>query len=221
MDCRATESEERTMAAEQADPVALRRRRFLKEHGQYLISILGSILITAAILLAPLVLPIDYAQLGDFGYLGVFLTTLLSSATIVIPSPTLAAAYIGGGFLFPPLVGLLAGVGATLGEMSGYMAGYGGSVLAARSRYYEPVRRFVERYGLLAIFFFALIPNPLFDLAGIAAGTTRIPVWAFLAACGLGKTVRFIGIAYLGRWLGADLLSRVGRFLWLQIGNFL
>ena len=152
------------------------RRSFLKENGQYLISILGSILITAAILLAPLVLPIDYAQLGDFGYLGVFLTTLLSSATIIIPSPTLAAAYIGGRFLFPPLVGLIAGVGATLGEMSGYMAGYGSSALASRSRYYEPVRRFVARYGLLAIFVLALIPNPLFDMAGIAAGLSLIHI---------------------------------------------
>jgi len=209
------------MAAEQANSVVLRWRHFLKENGQYLTSILGSILITAAILLAPLVLPIDYAQLGDFGYLGVFLTTLLSSATIIIPSPTLAAAYIGGSFLFPPLVGMIAGVGATLGEMSGYMAGYGGSVLAARSRYYKPVRRFIERYGLLAIFFFALIPNPLFDLAGIAAGTTRIPIWAFLVACGLGKTFRFIGIAYLGYWIGVAPFSPIGRFLWLQIGNFL
>ena len=181
-------------------------RVFLKANGRYLASILGSVLITAVILLAPLVFPIDYTKLGDFGYLGVFLTTLLSSATIFIPSPTLAAAYIGGGFLFPPLVGLVAGVGATLGEISGYMAGYGGSALASRSRYYEAVRRFVDRYGLLAIFVFAVIPNPLFDMAGLAAGATRIPVWAFLAACFLGKTVRFILIAYLGRW-GGDWFS--------------
>jgi uncharacterized membrane protein YdjX (TVP38/TMEM64 family) len=81
--------------------------------------------------------------------------------------------------------------------------------LAARSRYYEAVRRFIARYGLFAIFIFALIPNPLFDLAGIAAGTTRIPVWAFLLACFLGKTVRFILIAYMGR-LGQSLLPGTG-----------
>lgn len=209
------------MAVEQTGSDTAPRQPFLKEYGRYLTSILGSILITAAILLAPMVFSIDYSRLGEFGYLGVFLTTLLSSATIIIPSPTLAAAYIGGGFLFPPLVGLLAGVGATLGEISGYMAGYGGSALASRSRYYAPVRRFVERYGLLAIFAFALIPNPLFDMAGIAAGTTRIPLWAFLAACGLGKTVRFILIAYLGAWGSAGLLLQIGRLLWPLISHFL
>jgi membrane protein YqaA with SNARE-associated domain len=208
-------------AAESVESASGSGRSFLKESGQYWISILGSILITAAILLAPLVFPIDYARLGDFGYLGVFLTTLLSSATIIIPSPTLAAAYIGGGFLFPPLVGVIAGVGATLGEMSGYLAGYGGSALAARSRYYEPVRRFVDRYGLLAIFVFALIPNPLFDMAGIAAGTTRIPVWAFLTACGLGKTVRFIAIAYLGSWGHTGAFLPMGRALWSLLNHFL
>ena len=190
-------------------PAPPARGGFLKENGRYLASILGSVLITAVVLLVPLIFRVDYARLGNFGYLGVFLTTLLSSATLFFPSPTLAAACIGGVFLFPPLVGLLAGVGATLGELSGYMAGYGGSALAVRSRYYERIRRFVDRYGLFAILVFALIPNPLFDLAGIAAGVTRIPLWAFLVVCFLGKTVRFILIAYLCR-LGYGWFPGIG-----------
>ena len=181
-----------------------RWRVFLKEYGRYLVSILLSVVLTAILLLAPL----DYAALGNLGYLGVFLTTLLSSATVIFPSPTLAAAWIGGGFLFPPLVGLVAGLGATLGEITGYMAGYGGSAVAAKSRYYQPVRRFVDRYGLLAVFLLALIPNPLFDLAGLAAGATRIRLWTFLLACFAGKTIRFILIAQLGRW-GVDWLPRL------------
>lgn len=183
-----------------AEPTAASRAGFLRANGRYLVSILASVLVTAAIVLAPLVLPIDYAKLGNYGYLGVFLTTLLASATVIFPSMSLAGAWIGGAFLFPPLVGLLAGLGATLGELTGYLAGYGGSALVARSRYYQAVQRFVGRYGLFAIFLFALIPNPLFDLAGMAAGATRIRVWAFLLACFLGKAVRFVVIAYLGRW---------------------
>jgi membrane protein YqaA with SNARE-associated domain len=183
---------------------------FLKENARYLISILASMALTAAILLVPLFFPVKYSELGDWGYPGVFLTTLLASATVIFPSPTLVAPLIAGSYLNPLLVGLVAGLGAALGEATGYLVGYGGSALAARSRYYGAIRRSVERFGLLAIFVLAFIPNPLFDLAGIAAGTTRIPYWRFLLACFLGKTVRFILIAYMGRWwpwllLGANL----------------
>ena len=156
--------------------------------------------LTAAVLLIPPLFGVDYSILGNYGYLGVFLTTLLASATVIFPSPTLVAPLVAGAFLPPPLVGLVAGLGAALGEASGYLAGYGSSALAARSRYYEPIARFVRRFGLLAILILAFIPNPLFDLAGIAAGTTRIPYWRFLLACFVGKTLRFILIAYMGRW---------------------
>ena len=172
----------------------------LKENWRYVVSILASLVLTAAILLLPVFFPVRYADLGNWGYPGVFLTTLLSSATVIFPSPTLVAPLIAGSFLNPLLVGLVAGVGAALGEVTGYLIGYGSSVLAARSRYYQAVHRFVERLGLLAVFVLAFIPNPLFDLAGIAAGATRIPYWRFLLVCFLGKTVRFVLIAYMGRW---------------------
>lgn len=173
---------------------------FWRENWRYLVSFLGSVLLTAIALLLPPIFGVNYAALGEYGYLGVFLTTLLASATVIFPSPTLVAPLIAGAFLSPVLVGLVAGLGAALGEASGYLAGYGSSVLAARSRYYRPIARFVQRFGLLAVLIMAFIPNPLFDLAGIAAGTTRIPYWRFLAVCFVGKTLRFILIAYMGRW---------------------
>jgi len=209
--------EDRIAASSPEVPALPPVRKFLKEYGRYLFSILFSIILTAALLL----LPVDYAAIGNLGYIGVFLTTLLSSATVIFPSPTLAAAWIGGSFLFPPLVGLAAGLGASLGEITGYTAGYGGSALASRSRYYAPIQRFVGRYGLVAIFVFALIPNPLFDVAGLAAGTTRIPLWAFLTACFLGKTVRFIIIAYLGSLKGVGFNFLVGQLLGSQMAAML
>lgn len=184
-------------------------RSFLKENGRYLFSMAASIVLTVLVLAVPPIFGVNYAVLGNYGYLGVFLTTLLSSATVVFPSPTLVAPLIVGAFLAPPLVGLVAGVGAALGEATGYLAGYGSSALAARSRYYEPIRRFVNRFGLLAILVLAFIPNPLFDVAGIAAGSARVPYWRFLLVCFLGKTLRFILIAYMGRWWPWLLLGGV------------
>jgi membrane protein DedA with SNARE-associated domain len=144
------------------------------------------------------------AHLGAYGYLGVFVLTLLASASIVLPSPALGAAALAGKVLNPWLVGLVGGTAAGLGEITGYMAGLGGSALAERSRLYPRVERWVQRWGVLVIFLLAFIPGPVLDLAGIAAGTLRMPVGRFLAACLAGKLLRFIAVAWFGHYLGTN-----------------
>lgn len=158
----------------------------------------GTLLLTGAILLVPLDV---LEQLGDFGYLGVFLLTLFSSASIVLPSPALGAALAGGAVLNPWIVGVLAGIAAGLGESTGYAAGYSGSGLAMRSRFYARVESWVRRWSMLTVFVLAAIPSPLIDLAGIAAGTLRLPFRAYLLACLAGKIVRFVPVAMAGRLL--------------------
>jgi membrane protein DedA with SNARE-associated domain len=44
----------------------------------------------------------------------------------------------------------------------------------------------------------AVIPNPLFDIGGMAAGALRFPVWKFLAAATAGKVIKNIGFALAG-----------------------
>ena len=43
------------------------------------------------------------------------------------------------------------------------------------------------RFGDATVFVMAAIPNPLFDVAGMAAGSLRFPLWRFLLAAFLGK----------------------------------
>lgn len=144
--------------------------------------------------------PRDFvAQLGDYGYLGVFLLTLLASATLVLPSPAVGVAFLAGGTLNPWLVGMISGVAASIGEVTGYIAGLGGSEFAQRSRFYPRIEGYVRRWGILTIFVLAIIPSPIFDLAGIAAGTMRMPFWRYFIACLAGKTLRFLLVAWLGR----------------------
>lgn len=157
----------------------------------------GTVLLTVALLFVPRDL---LARLGNYGYLGVFVLTLLASASIVLPSPALGVAAIAGATLNPWLVGLLGGLAAGLGEVTGYMAGVGGSELAARSRFYPPIERWVQRWGMVTIFVLAFIPGPGLDLAGIAAGTLRMPFAKFMLPCLFGKILRFILVAWLGHW---------------------
>ncbi len=168
-----------------------------KQRRQAVFILIGTLLITVTILL----IPVDMVErLGSLGYLGIFVLTMLSSATIILPSPALGAAMLGGAVLNPWLVGLLAGIAAGLGETTGYMAGYSGSTLAGRSSLYPRIERWVQRRGYLAVFILAAVPSPLIDLAGIAAGTLRMRYRTYILACIIGKTVRFIPVAWLGYW---------------------
>ena len=58
------------------------------------------------------------AQIGAYGYPGVFLISVLASATIVLPAPSLAVVFALGSSLNPVLVGLAAGLGEALGELA-------------------------------------------------------------------------------------------------------
>jgi membrane protein YqaA with SNARE-associated domain len=158
---------------------------------------------TVALTVGLFFIPADFVErLGAYGYLGVVVLTLLSSATIVLPSPALGVVALAGKTLNPWLVGGLGGVAASLGEITGYMVGLGGSSLAARSRLYPRVEHWVRRWGVLTIFVLAVIPSPVFDLAGIAAGTMRMPFRRYFVACLCGKVLRFILVAWVGYYLG-------------------
>jgi len=143
-------------------------------------------------------LPIDYQALGDYGYLGVFVVTLVSTMSLVLPVPYLAAIFVAGTFLNPWIVALVAGVAAALGELTGYALGYSGRTLLPRSRWYRMIRRSMSRYGAGVIFVAAAIPNPFFDAVGMVAGATKMSVWTFLICAFLGKTLRFWLVALLG-----------------------
>ena len=142
-----------------------------------------------------------------YGYPGVFVISLLGNATVILPAPSLAIVSVAGSVLNPYLVGLLAGAGSALGELTGYLAGSSGRAVIQNQERYERMVTWMRRHGLWVILLLSIIPNPLFDLAGIAAGALQIPVHQFLAACWLGKTVKTTLFALGGDALLASLLS--------------
>ena len=179
---------------------------FWRAHRSKAAALLFSIGLTVVIV----VFRYELAALQNYGYLGVFLISLLGNATVILPVPSLAVVFAGGGVLNPLLVGLVAGVGEPIGELTGYLAGYGGSAVVEDSARYARIRSWMQRRGFLTIFLLAVIPNPLFDLAGISAGMLHYPVGKFLLACWLGKTIKAVAVAFVGSvsldfflgWLG-------------------
>ena len=143
----------------------------------------------------------DHIQgLASLGYLGAFLATLASSATILVPIPGIALVFVLGNIWNPLAIGLVSGLGSGLGELTGYAAGYSGRELFQGNRLYSRISSWMERRAAVLIFVFAFVPNPVFDIVGFAAGALRYPVSKFLFFCLLGKTARCILVAYAGRW---------------------
>jgi membrane protein DedA with SNARE-associated domain len=147
-------------------------------------------------------------QLGRYGYPGIFLVNLLANATLILPVPGVMVTSAFGAVLHPLWVGLAAGTGAALGELSGFLAGFsGGRAVLERIEGHQRVEALFKRYGGGIIFLLALIPNPAFDLAGITAGALGMPLWRFLLYCWLGKVGKMLVFAYSGATL----------FEWLKI----
>ena len=139
-----------------------------------------------------------FAQWAAVGYSGIFVVSLLGNATIILPAPSLALVFAMGGALTPVWVGLVAGVGEALGELTGYVAGFGGRAVIENQRGYERLKAWMERRGGITIFVLSAIPNPFFDLAGIVAGTLGYSPWRFLLFCWLGKTIKTTAVAFAG-----------------------
>jgi uncharacterized membrane protein YdjX (TVP38/TMEM64 family) len=181
----------------------------MSERARRIIALLLAVGISAGVL----IFREDLAGLAAYGYSGIFLITLLSSATVALPVPGLALVFAAGAGFNPWLIGLAAGIGAGLGEITGYLVGYGGRGTVENRPNYGRIRRWMEHYGAWVIFAMAAVPNPVFDIAGITAGIMRIPVGLFLLAASAGNIIKATVVALAGAG-AAELISPLIR-TWL------
>ena len=144
------------------------------------------------------------AKYWGLKYLAVFVISLAASATLIIPIPGLAITSLIGAVSIGPWdplwIGVASGLGASFGETTGYLLGYSGRMAIPDTKNYERVVGWMKKWGDLTIFGLALIPNPLFDVAGIAAGILKYPLWKFFVVGALGRLPKHILFAYLGYW---------------------
>ena len=143
----------------------------------------------------------DHVQdFAVYGYPGIFLVMLLANATVIIPAPGVAVVFAMGNIFNPFWVALAAGTGGAIGELSGYLAGFSGQALVENTQAYNRVAPWVQKYGVWAILALSAFPNPFFDLAGIAAGVAKIPVWKFLLFCWIGQIIKMALFAFAGAY---------------------
>lgn len=158
----------------------------------------------------------------QFGYLGIFLISLIGAVSIVYPVPYTIVILLMGGILNPFFVAIAGGFGSAIGELFGYAMGYYGRALVSeeRQRKMNYMVKVFDRYGPLAIFAFALTPLPD-DLLFIPLGIMRYKLIKAFIPCLLGKLSMCFILAYGGQlfkgvieiifgeggWLGAILTT--------------
>jgi uncharacterized membrane protein YdjX (TVP38/TMEM64 family) len=92
----------------------------------------------------------------------------------------------------------VAGAGAALGELTGYLAGFSSQPAVEKINIYQRMVDWLKKYGPLAILSLSIIPNPFFDLTGAAAGALKMPVKKFLLWTWIGETIKMLMFAYAG-----------------------
>ena len=93
------------------------------------------------------------------GYLGVALTALIASGSMVLPVPALATVCAASTFLVPLNVGLVDGGAETIGGSTGYFLGYSGGGVGGERRVSQRLGAWMRRRGWLLLFLLAFIPN--------------------------------------------------------------
>jgi len=167
--------------------------------------LIGVLLLLTGFAIAFFYFSANIESLKSYGYAGLFLINVIGAASILLPSPA-AASVIGGGallqdFLGVPAfiwVGLVAGLGEAIGEFSGYAAGYGGRLIIQERPAYARIHAWMDKRGFITMFLMSTIPNPVFDVAGLAAGAVQMPLRSFFFSVLGGKVIKNTWLAAAG-----------------------
>lgn len=134
-------------------------------------------------------------------YLIVFGTQLGANLTILLPVPVAVSVMIAAATKWnPALIALSGSIGGTLGELSGYYAGYLGKkmAIAENTPGYSRIEGWIQRYGMWAIAFLAFQPIIPFDIGGLVAGVAKMPLHKFLLALLVGKFPKYLILTLAG-----------------------
>ena len=165
-------------------------------------------------------------HLASFGLVGVLVVSFIAGSTfsitaipvpywlLVFTLPSLIADQWG--ILAPVWVGLIAGLGASIGQFITFMIGYGGRTISERitskfsSRFYDRAIGVAERHGSLAVFIMSLIPNPIHLPMSIAIATLKYPPYKFFIFSFLGTGLKSLILAFCGYYGLNSLFSWMG-----------
>ncbi len=150
--------------------------------------------------------------LKSMGYAGAFVSGLLATSTLflgVFPSYVIIPLLVIFASLNPLVVGVLAGLGAGIGQYLHYYVGVGGRYMLSEKRRKSLAkwRPRLEKYGLWLILAFAMTPLTPDDLIWIPLGLVGYPKMKALLAAITGKMILNLIYAYVGYFFGESIID--------------
>jgi membrane protein YqaA with SNARE-associated domain len=149
----------------------------------------------------------DPVMVHRAGYAALFVMGVLGGVTLFLPVPMLPLVFAGAGVLDPVGVAFAAAGGMTVGMLVTYFVGTLGSSFMTRimesrkGRFGQMTQKssaWFTKSGVQSSFFLAAIPNPIYDFAGLIAGSLRVPVQKFCLGTFVGKSCQTLTVAFAG-----------------------
>ncbi|MEM4545997.1 MAG: VTT domain-containing protein [Nitrososphaerota archaeon] len=137
----------------------------------------------------------------SYGYFGSFIISFIGSLIPFLPLPYLFPIVLLSMKFDPFLVGVLSGLGGSLGKVTSYIIGRFWRRFASQSskKNLDFFRSIIGKYGALAVFLFALTPLPD-DIIYIPMGIIHYSFLKFMLANCAGKVILAVFVAYVGRY---------------------
>ena len=151
-------------------------------------------------------------MLEEEGLLGIFLVAMFSHLTVVgrdLFTPAFIALIK---YYHPVLLGLSAGIGGAIGEVTAYYWGLGIREAFQKNKEESVINKWVERYGLLVILLVAASPLPDTPIA-LLAGSARFSLKKFLLIEALGKFAFYTMGASMGGYIFQYLTGTVDEWI--------
>lgn len=173
-----------------------------------------TIIITISAILAVVGVHVLYSFVLSLGYAGALISGFIGTSSLMISifPPQIIVFLLSDPALGlnPLLLGILAGIGAGIGQYTHYYIGEGGRYVISE-KYRKRIDTWkprVEKYGTILIFLFAVTPLSPDDIIWIPLGMMKYPKKKALAASIMGKTVMLVAFAY-GGYYGIEMIRNL------------
>jgi len=175
-----------------------------------LISILGVVAVAAISGSLLWRLMVKGNSLGQLGLLGLLIAAALSHLTVVARDMFVPLLLSLTPHYSPAVLGVAAGLGAAAGEVTTYLLGWSvAEGLGEKSDVEDRVERWVNRYGVWAVFIVSLTPLPDTPIV-LLAGSRRLPFGKLFVAEVVGKSVLYSVASLMGGFVYGGLEGLFG-----------